>query len=354
MASYEKRGSKWTVRFRIDDTNKRLSGYDTKKDAEQAYVKAVSVAGANKNSLTLDVVFDMFKDYKRIRIKESTYCSFVQIITDYVIPYFGTKKISNITVAQISEWQSKIDQLPIKYRTKDNIYTTFVNLMNYAVKFHALAFNPVSKVGNFKNNELKPQMDFWTQEEFAQFITIVDDLTYKAFFSTLYLTGARKGEVMALTWQDVDFANCTLSISKTYSNKGGGHKITPPKTKSSNRQILLTASLTSLLKSLHDQQQAYEGYTPKCFIFGFSRPLAPSSIERKKQEYCKKANVKQIRIHDFRHSHASLLLNKGQNILLVAQRLGHSDVNMTLNTYSHLFPNQQRQIIGSIDIDVHN
>jgi len=356
MASYEKRNNKWTVRFRVDGQNKRLSGYDTKKDAEQAYIKAKATSKKSTDNLTILQLFELYKNYKQPRIKESSFCSIIQSLQDYVLPYFEKMKISNLKATDIANWQNEINSKSIKYATKNRIHRTFVNFVNFAVDFYNLPFNPVSKVGNFKNNELKPQMDFWTEQEFTQFISVVDDLTHKAFFSTLYLTGARKGEIMALTWQDINFDTSIINITKTYTNKvvGGGYKITPPKTKSSNRQILMTASLTNLLKNLHTEQQTYVGYTPKCFVFGFSRPLALISIDRNKTKYCNLAGVKQIRIHDFRHSHASLLLNKGQNILLVAQRLGHSDINQTLNTYSHLFPNRQKEIIDSIDIIVDN
>jgi len=352
MPSYEKRNDKWSVRFRLDGKNKRLSGYYTKRGAEQAYIKAKTVVNKASSDMTLEILFELFKDYKKLRQKESTFMSFVQTIRDYVLPHFAKKKITDITPAQIIDWQTTIDKLPIKFRTKERIFATFISLMNYAVDFYNMPINPVSKAGNFKNNELKPDMKFWTEKEFEQFISVIKDLTYKAFFSTLYLTGARKGEAMALTWHDINFTTDTISITKSYTDKvfGGGYKITTPKTKSSIRQVLAPRNLIDILQRLQAEHQQYEGYTDKCFVFGFSRPLPTTTVTRKKQEYCKLANVKEIRIHDFRHSHASLLINKEQNILLVAQRLGHSDINQTLNTYSHLFPNKQKELMSSLNI----
>lgn len=96
-------------------------------------------------------------------------------------------------------------------------------------------------------------------------------------------------------------------------------------------------------------KKKYDGFNDSWFLFEGHRPLPKTTITRKKDEYCKLANVKRIRTHDFRHSHASLLINNGANPTIVAQRLGHSDIAMTLNTYSHMFPNSQKEIIKLID-----
>jgi len=353
MASYEKRGTKWTVRFRLDG-QKRLSGFDTKKDAEQAYVKALAVNNQSTTALTLQNLFELYKNYKRLKVKESSYISFMQTLETYVLPYFAKTKLDNLTTNKIAEWQGIINALPIKFKTKDKIYVTFVNLINYAISFHGLPFNPVSKVGNFKNTEIAEPMDFWTETEFEQFIAVIDDLLYKTLFATLYLTGIRKGELIALNWQDINLAQNTISITKTYTRKvlGGGYALTSPKSKSSNRIVLIPQTLANLLKRLQDEQCQQVGYTKKCFVFGFSRPLPTSNIDHQKRRYCTLSGVKPIRIHDFRHSHASLLINKGHSALLVAQRLGHSDINMTLNTYSHLFPNKEQEFINSMNITI--
>lgn len=111
----------------------------------------------------------------------------------------------------------------------------------------------------------------------------------------------------------------------------------------------------NLVKMLWEHQKRCKeeyGYCPDWFVFGGEEPLSDQTIRRRLNEYADKAGVKRIRVHDIRHSHASLLINKGQNILIVSQRLGHSDVTQTLNTYSHLMPNVQRQIINALDFEM--
>ncbi|MDR3292580.1 MAG: site-specific integrase [Clostridiales bacterium] len=351
MASYTKVSNCWTVRFRVNGVHKRLSGFRTKKEAESAYFLEKNKTTVS-SGFTVGELYLLYSDYKKSQVKESTFICRTQALRDYVLPYFKNVKIEKLTVTQVISWKNEIDSKPLKFRSKEKIYLAFVNLLNYGVKFHDIPFNIISKVGNFKNTELKREMLFWTEKEFEQFIQSVDDIIYKALFSTLYLTGARKGEIMALTWRDIDFNGCIINIDKTYTKNtcNGSYRITRPKTNSSVRKVMIPEVLVDLLRVLKNTYIGQVGYSESCFVFGFSRPLPPTTIERMKETYCKISGVKEIRIHDFRHSHVSLLLSKGQDIKLIADRLGHSDVSMTLNVYSHFFPDKQVALMSSLNI----
>ncbi|MDR1939394.1 MAG: site-specific integrase [Clostridiales bacterium] len=191
-------------------------------------------------------------------------------------------------------------------------------------------------------------MLFWTENEFIKFISCVDNLTYKAFFSFLYLTGARRGEALALAWSDIDFDNGTVHISKQcdFHEAGTAYVIyNTPKNESSVRTIYLPQNLRRLLTEL-------KSTTIGDFVFNGDRPLPPENIRRYLKIYCEESGVKKIRLHDFRHSHASLLINKGNDILAVAQRLGHKNIEQTLNTYAHFFPDKQTELLKSLEIDL--
>ena len=200
---------------------------------------------------------------------------------------------------------------------------------------------------------------------------------FRVYFSFLYLTGCRKGESLALTWNDIDFVRREVRINKSLNRKqktkgekqvvnvptvasdlgwhiseSRNYEITTPKNKSSYRNILMPMNLVNMLWEHQKRSKEEYGYTPEWFEFGGAEPLSDQTIRRRLNEYADKAGVKRIRVHDIRHSHASLLINKGQNILIVSQRLGHSDVTQTLNTYSHLMPNVQRQIINALDFEM--
>ncbi|MHA6486725.1 site-specific integrase [Bacillus cabrialesii] len=152
---------------------------------------------------------------------------------------------------------------------------------------------------------------------------MIDDPMYRALFSTLYFSGARKGELLALIWANVDFENNHIDINKTEYNR----EITKPK------QVM--EQLIGIKKSA----EKIAPVKPEYRVFGsFYDSIATSTIDRRYEKYLKLSGVKRILIHEFRHSHASYLIHKRCNPLVIAQRLGHKNLAETLNTYSHLYP----------------
>ena len=217
-------------------------------------------------------------------------------------------------------------------------------------------------------------MKFWTLDEFMEFYNKNPDSEYKLFFTLLYFTGMRKGEAVALSWNDIKFDTKEICVSKSINRKipddleldvvntecnssVGWHfvgnrvyEVTTTKTSSSNRRVLLSDNIYKFLLEHYEKARKNYGFNDNWFVFGGEMPLSDQTIRRKMNEMADIAKIKRIRVHDLRHSHASLLINKGHNILIVAKRLGHSDIKQTLNTYSHLMPNIQNEIINAINI----
>ncbi len=220
-----------------------------------------------------------------------------------------------------------------------------VGILNYAIDFYDLKSNIASKVGGFPRKDYIPKTNFWTYEEFVQFIKNVDNQVYFSLFTVLYYTGMRLGECLALNWNDIE--NDTINITKTIANrkKDNDYVFNVPKTLTSIRKIKLNNQTIDTLNNLKIYYSSMVGFEDSWFIFGGINSLATTTIERKKNEYCKKANVKQIRIHDFRHSHATLLLSNGIPITVISKRLGHSNTATTLKIYSHLIPEDEDKAI---------
>ena len=365
MASYLKRkvksGMVWDVRFRIIDkgaeVHKSLNGFRTKKEAENAYLifkrDFKPVVKSVAEGITFADVCAAFKRYIGSRLKESSIDSYGRNIDKHLLPYFGEKPIEKITKHDIVAWQDEFRKNVYKHSFNQTVYGALVYVFNYAVEFLDLPFNPASKAKGFRNNDIEPPMLFWTEDEFKQFIAVVDDIVYKTAFSFLYLTGARRGEMLALTWNDVKGAAANINKACSFHNiSDTTYIITSPKNASSRRIVLLPASLIELLDELHEHAKGFEGFAESGFIFFLNNPIPPETLRRKLRIYSEKAGVKLIRIHDFRHSHASLLINNGNNVLAVAQRLGHADVQQTLNRYSHFFDKEQAKIVESINISL--
>ena len=251
--------------------------------------------------------------------------------------------VSEITPEHVRKWQNGL----ISYRDdKGNPYSaTYLRtinnqlaaIMNYAVRYYNLKDNPCRKAGTIGKDHAD-EMNFWTTEEFKMFLEKISDKPPAyAGFLTLYYTGLRIGELLALEYGDIDFENCTLTVSKSYQHLNGKDVITPPKTPKSIRTVSIPEFLRDELKS----------YTER--LYGIHKhdrlfPYTKSFFEHEMVRGTKDGEVKRIRLHDIRHSHASLLIELGFSPLAVADRLGHEKVETTLNTYSHLFPHKRDEV----------
>lgn len=356
MASYEQRGKNklWSVRFsEVEDgkeTQKRLSGYKTKKECQAAYHKYIEEYKQRRidkinspNIISFSQLYNTFKEYQKQQIKESSYYDFCSKSDLHIYPYFSKfNNVLNIKPIDILEWQKTKESYSYKYKMNLRIYLS--SIFRYAEKYYNIP-NPVRKTDTFKNNDPIKEMQVWTMDEFNAFIEQVEKLEYKAFFTALYFTGARKGEMLATTWKDWDLINKQLNINKTLTKKvfDAPYSITKPKNNTSIRKVSIPARLLNIMKELKSQTKENR------FVFYGDKPLADASIGRVKDEACQKADVKNIRIHDFRHSHASYLFSQHITPMAVAKRLGHKDVKETLNTYAHMLPQEEDIILSILD-----
>ncbi len=202
----------------------------------------------------------------------------------------------------------------------------------------------------------KKQMKFWTLERYKALDSLINEDEYflKAFFATAYFTGARCGELLTLSWDDI-LLNHTVDIDKTLHNVAGDSFYDSSKTKSSIRQVPINARLYGILmKWKTEQKQIIESYllersedTP---VFQF-REIPPTRNHYTKRiaTICKRGTLEPIRLHDFRHSHVALLIEMKEEPLLISKRIGHSDYTTTMNIYAHLFPNKQRNLANKLD-----
>lgn len=351
----DKKTKKWKFRVYADDVfgNRKQferTGFATKKEALQAEMEFKMCDKSNYSKMTFNDLWLEYIKYKKLQLKAQSFRSVESRFKKHILPFFKDFKLNKITNSVYIKWQEEIEKKDFKHKYNSSLHGAMVNILNYAIRFYGLKDNIATLTGNFKRKtELKKNVNFWTIEEFQKFINCVDDLVYKTFFETLYYTGLRQGEALALNWND--FKNGYLDIEKTISKEmvDNKHIINTPKTNKSIRQVKLDDELIRKLNELKKFYQGFAEFKDDWFIFGGLNPLSPSTIGRKKDKYCEIAEVKKIRIHDFRHSHASLLLSMNVPITVISERLGHSDINMTLNTYSHMIPKDEDKAVNILN-----
>lgn len=187
-------------------------------------------------------------------------------------------------------------------------------------------------------------MDFWTKEEFDRFIkTFSKSDPYYTAFLILYYCGVRIGELEALTIGDIDAAAGTIDINKTYHLINGKGITTTPKTKKAVRTIAIPPFLLHCIECHINRMYAADS-TDRLFT------TSHSSYARQMEGHTRTAGIKRIRLHDIRHSNASLLIELGFSALLVSERLGHENVSTTLNIYAHLFPSKQSEVADKLQL----
>jgi len=200
-------------------------------------------------------------------------------------------------------------------------------------------------------------MKIWNEDEIRQFLESVRDSTYYPLFYLALLTGLRRSELLALRWQDVDFIYCQLYISRSLHHlKTGRFVYKQPKSAKGNRAVALSPSTLQMLREHRTKREA------ECLMIG--KPLAddellfchpdgtpwlPDSVSQAWDSAVRRSGLKAIRLHDARHSHASLMLKQGIHPKIVQERLGHSSIQITLDTYSHVVPGLQQMAAARLD-----
>lgn len=263
-------------------------------------------------------------------------------------------KVKDFNYIQFEKWHDYINSTNLATRTKDDTYKLLKTIVNYGASWYEFNFAKVyPKMTNFNNlNEMPKEQLFYTYDEFKQFISVKKDLKWKCIFEILYYCGIWHGELRGLQWKDIDLDKRTLSIIKQITDRNGSIKngrFSLPKTQSSIRTLKMPQILVDDLKMMKSEPKAMKEFNDNFFVAGSVFPVATNTINNHKNKNSKLANVKQIRLHDFRHSCASLLINKGANVQLVAKYLEHTKIEETLKTYAYLFISSLDEIVAVID-----
>ena len=320
--------------------NKR--GFKTKREAQQYEAEFVKQARADMDMMLSSFVEVYLKD-KEVELKQRTLRNKRYMFKTHVIPYLGNKKMNEITASDILAWQKAVkdskDYSDAYLRMLQNQVTA---LFIHAQRIYYLKDNPckrVKKMGRSDNRSL----NFWTLEEYRKFIDTFDKGSmHYLMFEILFWTGMREGELLALTKNDIDVGQMTLRINKTYFRLQGEDIITDPKTDSSIRTI-------DLPKFLVDEIQKYWDTLYKHPSDARMFPIVAEALQHVMVRHIKKAEVKKIRVHDLRHSHCAYLINQGVQPLIIKERLGHKDIKVTLNTYGHLYPSEQKKVANLLN-----
>lgn len=291
--------------------------------------------------MALSALIELYLKDLSTRIKESTMQTKRNIIDMHITPYLGKTPVNKIDPASIRRWQSEVmsEKAPdgsSKYAPTflRSINSQFSAIMNYAVRYYHLNQNPFTVTGSMGRKKAG-EMKIWTVDQFNAAIVYEDNIAKKIALEILFWGGLRIGECLSLC--PVDVIENNLKVNKTYK---GSEKSTDPKTANSYRIVPMP---DSVINALNDYITRLYGLQPEDRIFYFGK----GTLNKELDDLADKAGLEHIRIHDLRHSHASLLIKLGFSVAAVAKRLGDT-IEVVMNTYAHLYPGDQVHMVNKL------
>lgn len=342
---------KWYCVYRIRDIKgnlkqKRKDGFETRELAYQYECESVSDSiNCIKEKIKFRQLYDLYiKSCKFIRatatIDGYNYCY------NKYLKVFDDLYVDSITLNKLDQYRKSLLKDISIYRI-NYIFKLLSRILDYGVKCNYIVKNVANILIPLKDYSVKKsKVDFYTVDEFKSFISVVPgDSIFYVVFNILYYTGLRSGELLALDCEDVNLDKGIIKVNKSLCrDKKGKYIIKTTKTCSSTDNVYIPNSLKSILgKYLKDKDKG-------CLFSYNNKRLTKRTLENKKNRYCDQAGLRRIRIHDFRHSFASLIYElSNYNYSEVAKRLRHANVSTVMQTYIHVFPTRRNEVDNKLD-----
>lgn len=294
-------------------------------------------------------------NYARQRLTPKSYERYESVVRIHIAPSIGGIPLAGLRPEALQAlYAAKLDgglaSMSVKY-----IHTIMHKALAIAVKWEKLPRNVADSVDPPRAS--RTEMQIWDESEIVRFLRAAQTTPYHPLFALALYSGARRGELLALRWQDMDLERGQMSISRSLHQVGARFVFTEPKTAKSRRMVALPSTATILLRQLRESTEHVHArlggvVRGSDLIFTASvdgKPLRPNTVSRAWGNLAKLADVKVIRFHDARHSHAALLIKQGIHLKIISERLGHANISVTADTYGHLLPGIQEAAAARFD-----
>lgn len=356
-----KRGNSWS--FTVDvgkdpRTGKRKqktqSGFKTKKEAQNALAemvthvdKGIYIESSKRKfkEFTLEYIENIYY----AKVKASSYEAAINIINNQILPWFGDVELDKIDQFLVHQFYREKKESGLSSSYIQRMHELIRMLLRVAFKWELIKKDVAALIEPPRIE--KKQMSVWNVEQVNEYLKFTKHSRYHPVFFLAAYTGMRKGEIIALHWDDIDFEAKTISVNKTLYKISSGFLLQEPKTKSSVRTIYMDEDIERVLKKQKVKQNLEKlknggVYEDKNLVFAQETGgyILPSAVNGLFGRFIKQAGMPHIRFHDLRHTHATILLGMGVNPKIVSERLGHSSVQMTLDTYSHVMPSMKKDL----------
>ncbi|ASA21791.1 site-specific integrase [Paenibacillus donghaensis] len=337
----------------------RRKGFKTKREADDKMLELRNEVNSGQYSApkTLTVanfIEDWLKSDRILQVNETTYYSNCLSFKNHIKPKIGNVRLQNLTPMQCQKFVTGLHEEGYARNTIDRIVAVVKRALDKAKLYKIIKENPMRNVTLPKF--VKLEMKIWTIEQTKHFLRVAKDCRFYCAYALALYCGLRMGEISALRWQDIDIDKKEITINQTLVNFGKTIK-NGAKTASGVRKVSMPNILIEILKK---QQIKYEETKDRLgdrfidmdiVIFNIKngKTVFPGNLSCAYRKDLEKAQLPHIRFHDLRHTHATILIMENVNVKIISERMGHSKVGITLDTYSHVIPSMQQEVADTLD-----
>lgn len=358
-----KRGSGYSIVIDIGNDpqtgkrqQKRFSGYKTKKEAQSSLATIIHELEQGlfvlPTSTTLKEFFGYWLEQSKIKLSPTTVYSYEVIINNHIIPIMGNIKLTDLKPIIINEYyNNKLESL--SGRTVLHHHRMLRKALQDAVNWQIIRDNPCDSVEPPKAKKYRP--DVYDKEDIKKLIIAISGHELEAHISLALFLGLRRGELLALKWSDINYEHSTITIQRNLVIANSKLLLKEPKTEDSTRTIVLTPEILEILRKhkINQKEQKLKFgkyYTDSNFIFTKENGenINPGSFSHTFADFLKKNNLRHIRLHDLRHTNATLMLMSNVPAKIASARLGHSNISTTLDIYSHVLKDMEKEVSDTI------
>lgn len=326
-------------------------GLDWLQEMRNQVQAGLTMTGAQ---MSLSEYLDQWLGTIRGSVRPKTLLQYTQIVHGHIIPMLGKIKLKDLRPDQIQALYNMKMDTGTSARTVILIHAVLHKALKQALKMGIIGRNPADAVTRprFRRKEMRTLSD----AQVRSFLSFAEGSRFKVLYWLAVTTGLRQGELLGLKWSDMDWTNRRLRIVRQLQRLPGSLVFSEPKSAAGRRVIALGAATLEKLQHQQDLQSeerrnAGESWKENDLIFPspLGTPMDPSNLYHGFKALLKAAGLPDIRFHDLRHTAATLMLQQGVHPKVVQERLGHSDITLTLNTYSHVLPAMQEEAAEKLD-----
>jgi integrase len=355
---YHNNSNSWCAQISLDGKRK-TKYFETKKEARDWNKKMLDQID---NGLTYKGSKTTTKSYLREwlitvtpNLAPTTARDYGSYVNRHILPFLGKVILSDLRPDQVQTFYTHLTEKGCSQTTIRIVHAVLHKALNQAVRLGLLGRNPASLV--VKPKPKKKEMKTWNDTHVMSFLSVVKDPQYQALYYLAVTTGMRQGELLGLMWTDLDWISGHIQVKRQLQRiTGQGKVFREPKSASGKRTIVIGQVGLDKLKANQENQQklkvfAGEKWKERNLIFTtiIGTPMEPRKMYLMFKKYSNEIDLPSIRLHDLRHTAATLMLQEGIHPKIVQERLGHSDISLTLNTYSHVTPVMQQRVAEKLD-----